>query len=275
MSEEATNWVESLPEELRDAPFLEGAETPADFKERIANAAQYMGNSVRIPGPDAGDDDIAAFQAKVMEKIPGLMVTPNAEDPESLAATMVKLGKPEAADAYKTPEGVALPAEEVGRLKALAHDANMTQSQFDAYLSGVNKLSTEGREAAERQLEEGTNALKGEWGAAFDERTQDVAKFLEKNTSTPAYILESLKEGKLPADQVRWLHSLAETINIDDGGFSAQEDTRERTLTPSEAESQLNEVEARIFSQTNPPTPQEMQSLTEKRMKLMAQAYPQ
>ena len=135
-------WVAtSLPENLRDLPFLSGADSPEVFKQRIQDASQWMGNSLRLPGPDAPDDDRNAFYAKVMEKVPGLMITPNLEDPDGMTQVFSKLGRPDNADKYSAPEGIALEGEVLGQLKSLAFKANLTQKQFDAYVANVSEAT--------------------------------------------------------------------------------------------------------------------------------------
>jgi len=274
------NWVATLPEALRSAPFIkpgeDGKVKPMDqVLADLTNAAQHMGNSIRMPGPDAGADDIKAFQQKVMEKIPGLMVTPNMEDADSMSATFGKLGRPESADSYKVPEGAGIEGEQLGQLKAIAHKANLTQGQFAEYLSSFSTANKSVFDQAQLKQEEGMAALKGEWGTAFDDRLGQVTSFLKTNSATPDHVLQSLQQGNLPADQVRWLHSLAEAISNEDGQFHKQENNGSDKLAPDEALSQLGEVEKRIFNREQPPTADELKVLTDKRMKLMRMAYPQ
>ncbi len=110
MSEQ--EWHGNLPDELKNAPIFKPAQdgTIKSVEQVVLdlnNLAQVAGNSLRMPGPDAGDDDIKAFHTKVMEKVPGLMVLPNMEDEANLATHFTKLGKP------ATPEGKRIKTEEI------------------------------------------------------------------------------------------------------------------------------------------------------------------
>lgn len=264
------NWLESIPEELRGASFIkpgdDGKAKPlSQVVADLNDAAQYMGNSLRIPGPDAGEDKWKEFHTKVQERVPGLMPTPNLEDPESLNATFGKLGRPEGAEGYKTPEGVDLPAEQLGELKALAFKANMTQRQFTDYLSNWTEANQTAQQQAAAKHQEAISALQGEWGAAYEERVGQVADFLKTNSATPPYVLEALAAGNLPADQVRWLHSLAEAVGNEDGQFHQQESGAGPALvSPEEAKMRVAEIVDRMFDRNNPPSAEEVAILDKK-----------
>lgn len=226
MSEE-TAYFESLPEEVKQ--FAKVGDTGdikpvGQFAADITDAFQWMGNSVRLPGPDASDDDKAGFRDKMLERFDGLTVTPNAEDPEAMSAHFARIGRPDNADAYKAPDNVQIEGDQLGQLKSIAFKANLTQAQFSDYLSTMTEVNKAAIGAAALQHEEGLATLKGEWGAAYDERVGQIAAFLKTNATTPPGIVEQLQQGNLPADQVRWLHSLADAVSNEDGQFHQQGD---------------------------------------------------
>ena len=102
MSEENTipEWATTaLPADLQDIPFLKDAADLAEFKGRLTSAAEHMGNSMRIPGPDAGEDTWKAFDEKLSAKIPGLARI-DLESEEGRAAFMKRLGQPDDAACY-------------------------------------------------------------------------------------------------------------------------------------------------------------------------------
>lgn len=273
MSED-TAYFESLPEELKAARFFkpgeDGAVKPiSQLISDLDDAGKWMGNSVRIPGPDASDDDVASFRAKVMEKIPGLTAVPNLEDPEVMAAHFTKLGRPETADSYKAPDNVQLEGEQLGQLKALAFKANMTQAQFNDYVTNMTAAQADAVQQQQLKHEEGIATLKSEWGAAYDENVAQITALLKTNTTTPPYLIEQLQQGNLPADQVRWLHSIADAVSNEDGQFHQQggNDTAQM-MTPEEAGMRANEVTAKMLNRDKPPSPEEMKVLEKK-----AEAY--
>jgi hypothetical protein len=264
------DWLQSIPEELRSASFIRPGEDgkPKPLAQVVADlndAAQYMGNSLRIPGPDAGADDLRKFHDRVMEKIPGLMPTPNLEDPDSLNQTFAKLGRPEGADGYKAPDGITMDPEQLGQLKAIAHKANLTQKQFADYLANWSEADSGVREQAAAKHQEAVAALKGEWGAAYDERVGQINAFLKTNSATPQYVLEALEAGTLPAEQVRWLYAMADAVGNEDGQFFQQQgDTGAPLVAPDEAKARIAEITARLYDRSNPPTADEMNILDKK-----------
>lgn len=260
----------SLPEALHDVPFLKDADSPETFKQRLVDAGQYMGNSLRLPSNDAGDEDRKAFYTKVMERVPGLMVTPNLEDAEGMQSIYAKLGRPDNADGYSVPEGAGIEGEALGQLKSLAFKSNLTQQQFAAYVATVSETSKAQTEAQIAAHAEAMSTLKGEWGAAYDQNVGQIAALLKTNTTTPPYIIEQLEKGNLPADQVRWLHSIASTVSNEDGQFHQQDPNKAPAiLAPQEASARADEITKRIMDTgPNRPSRDEMIILQKK-----AEAY--
>lgn len=273
MSEEATN---AVPEWLSEAPFFRPSEDGAKSADQILadlnDAAQHMGNSLRIPGPDAGEDAMATFQTRAMEKIPGLMKTPDAEDAEGMSAIFGKLGRPAGADGYKVPEGLDLTPEQAGQVMGMAHAADMTQGQFSKYVSDWAAANGAAVTEAQNKHSQALEALKGEWGATYDKNVGEIASFLKSNSSTPDSVLQALEGGQLPAEQVRWLHSLAESVSPEDGQFHQQEDAGSGLVSPSEARDQIEEINVRLINESKDMTTNQRQGLMVKLLKLQYMA---
>lgn len=271
MSEEV-GYFDSLPEEVK--PFAKVGDTDeikpvSQFASDINDAFNWMGNSLRLPGPDADPDSLKGFQEKVMEKVPGLSVIPNAEDQEAMSAHFAKLGRPDAADSYKAPDSVQIDGEQLGQLKSIAFKANMTQQQFTDYLTTWNDANTSAVQQSVLAHEEAIATLKGEWGAAYDERVAEITAFLKTNATTPPSVIEQLQQGGLPADHVRWLHSIADAVSNEDGQFHQQgSNDNPNMLDHSEAAMRAQEVTNRMMDVTNPPSADEMAILAKK-----AEAY--
>jgi polyhydroxyalkanoate synthesis regulator phasin len=238
-----TSWVDSLPAVLRDAPFIGKATTPEAALQEIQNASAHMGNSLRLPGDDAGAEDMSAFYARMQAKVPGLMLSPDIDNAESVTSVLRSLGLPEAADGYKytAPEGVNPPTDLAG-MTALAHSVGLTQSQFQGLLSG---LATQGKAEGDvyrSDMEADMGALKTEWGSAFEQNSTIVKNFLEKSQA-PELIQNMVKEGELSSGEWKWLHGLAaSTANVAELSKQPDEFRQEGQLTPVEAESQIQEM---------------------------------
>jgi len=272
-------WHENLPEDLRNAPIFKPAEdgTIKSVEQVIidlTNLTQVAGNSLRMPGPDAGDDDIAAFQARVMEKVPGLMVLPNMEDEENVAAHFTKFGKPKAAEDYKVPEIEGFELANVGDVKALAHANNMTQAQFTREITNQATALANASEKLATQHTEQTDIIKSEWGSAYDQNHIVVGKLLKENTLAPPELVEAFDKGELPAGMMRYLLNLSE-LGAEGTTFSKQSDGTDTVPVPEEAMEQLNEVENRLFAKDMRPGKPEYDLLVARRNKLMRLAYPE
>lgn len=247
---EGENWVEQLPEELRDAPFIEGSNSMGEWKQQIKDYASLAGSSIRIPGPDADEKAWEQFNTRLMEKVPGLAPLGDPDDEEQVKHVLYKLGMPAEADKYQLPEGVEMGGEELGNLKAYAHTLGMTQKQFERHVQSLNDQKTQAQQATQEHFEEQHALLKKEWGQAYDERMNEVESFL-KTMEAPEDMQQAFEAGKIGADGMRWLHKLAQLGDEDSGSVRSQADGGDRKLTPMEAEAQLQEVEERLFKGDN------------------------
>ncbi len=270
MTDEATNWKESLPPELQSAPYFKNAETLEQVTADLTNAAAWQGNSLRIPGPDASDEQRAEFQAKAMEKIPGLTTVPD-PDSEDYSAFFQKLGTPKEADKYKLPEDHGLDGDTVGNLKATAHQMNMTQKQFDAWVGKQIETSGQQREAAENAVKEQQSLIQTEWGAATEARMGEIKEFLASEETIPADMKAAFEEGRLSAEYVKFLHNMATSMS--EGGEISRQVNDDHQLTPLEAKERFNELTERLVAM--PATDARYRELVNKRAELAGIMNPQ
>ena len=54
--EPVADWRESLPEQLRDAPYFKNAESPDQVRADLDGAAYWQGNSILKPTAEATDE---------------------------------------------------------------------------------------------------------------------------------------------------------------------------------------------------------------------------
>jgi hypothetical protein len=203
------SWLDSIPEGMREAPFIKGADSLEVALGNIENAAQYMGNSIRIPGEEAGDEDRQAFITKVMEKAPQLMLKPDLNDETQAADFYKMLGRPETAEDYKYDpgEGNDVP-ENIKAFAEIAFNNGLNQAQFQKMVSSI----MEGEAAQMEQTDEAQIAdlrnLHAEWGMKFDENVRIIGNFL-KLTDGPEVLQDMLKEGQMSTSEMKWLHNIA------------------------------------------------------------------
>ena len=237
----AEDWRQSLPEAFREAPYFKGNDTPEAVLEALENAASWQGNSIRIPGPTATDEQKDEFLQKAIEKLPGLMKTP---DPyaDDINEILSKLGKPEEPSGYKAPEGVEVPPE----LMAQAHEAGLTQKQFETLVAKQNENVLQLTAEQEAKIKEQEDKLKADWGAAIEDRKSVVGEYLA-GEGVPTSLRDAYANNQLDAETVKWLYSQAEASE-EGRAVEQQNDGRTGKLTPAEAAAQRDEVWARLAS---------------------------
>ena len=217
----APDWRASLPDDIKADPSLESFKDVSSLaKSFIATKSMVGADTVKVPGKNATDAERNAFYAK--------------------------LGRPE------KPEGYILPTEgmpenfkaDEGRLASMreaAHRAGISDQQFaalaraDATFLAEQMGQFEQGQTATR--EQNVNALKREWGKAFDQNLalakravtfsggDELAKVLDESGfgNHPAVIKAMAKMGRMIADD--------EVIG---GGRSAS-----MVLSPAEANSRI------------------------------------
>jgi hypothetical protein len=237
MSEE-NDWKQSLPEPLRDAPFFAKATSVDAVLADIKNAAQHMGNSIRIPGPDASAEDRAAFRKKAAERIGELMEVPNPDDEEGYKTVLKKLGALEKAEDYPSFDG-----EVSDDLRQLAAEAGMTKKQYEAFFGKLTASQKEAVLAQQAAQQEAIAPLKAEWGAAFDKRIADTADILLK-AGAPEQVIQGLSTQTMTPDAIKWLYDVGQKLAPPGSVIAAQGKTPDASaLTPAEIQAQITDIQ--------------------------------
>lgn len=143
------NWKESLPEDLRSDPSMGVVTDINSLAKSYINAQKMIGaDKIVVPSKHATDEDWSGvFQ---------------------------KLGLPKELKDYslEMPKDVPLDAKFIEDFKANAHANGLlprhAQKVLDWYSQSVSKLRQENESAVAAQIAQGTDALKKEWGQAYD-----------------------------------------------------------------------------------------------------------
>ena len=244
------DWKEQLPEELRADPSLQNFDSIDKLAKSYVEMKSFQGNSIRIPGEDAGEEDRQKFIDKLLQHAPNLMLKPESLDnPEESREFWRTLGAPEKPEEYEfpelsdQPEGFEVPRETVDRLRQYAHEIGMTKGQFKKF---VEKMTTdEAKRFTESvsQLQEKWNGLIKEWGLATDERLKKAADVATK-LGAPDQLIESMKNKTLDPDLVKFMYSVAEAVGKPEGVNSTDTPTGPTGLTPAEAQAKIDEIYA-------------------------------
>lgn len=230
------NWRDNLPEEIRDHASLKDIKDVEALGQSYIDAQVTMGSSIRIPGPDAGEDALKAFHLKLTDKVPGLIPTPDRDNPEQMNALFKQMGRPDEAIGYEYPEG--MDATKMADFATLAHGLGLTKGQYKGMLSSLVEFTTKKEEAANDAFVAAERALKQRWGIVYEDNLQLVNSVM-KGTKAPAEMMEAAASGKLSAGTREWLYNIGVQLGVEGINFTDTETTR---LAPSEAKVRSAEI---------------------------------
>ena len=225
---DTADWRASLPEDIRGAKAFESVKDVDSLAKQFLDAQSHIGNSIRIPGEEAGQEAIDAFHQKLMNKT-DLMVKPTT--PEDYAKVFESMGKPEDGKGYTVPEGTE---GNYDHLREMALNANMTNKQFESMVQSVASLDAAALESQQTQQAESRGVVEKEWGAAFDQNSSKAIALLEA-TGAPDSVIDLAKAGNIDGDSLRWFHALSQKIGGGEGSNAVSDLGGDQIMTPSEA----------------------------------------
>lgn len=231
------NWKDSLPEEIRSHKSLADIKDLGALAQSYIDAQATMGTSIRIPGPDAGDEAFKNFHAKLAEKVPGLIPTPNPDSEEQMGALYDRMGRPKEAIGYEHPDGVD--PTQMADFATLAHTLGLTKKQYKGMLTSLLEHTTKKDEATNANFDAGIRKLKQDWGIVYEDNLQLVQSVM-KGTGAPKEFMELAANNKLPADSLVWLHAIGKQLGSE--GINFQKDESTTRLAPAEAKARADEI---------------------------------
>jgi len=239
-------FADSLPEDLRGNESLANFKDVGGLAKSFVEMKSMQGSSIRIPSEDASEDDRKAFNEKLISQMPNLMYKPDFDNAEQAEEFYATLGKPSEATAYGMPEveGIEMPEERGKFLQEVAHKANLTKAQFDVIMEATLQADVAAGAEAEASAAEEAKALKSEWGMAFEERKNNVARIAE-HTGAPDRLIEAIKDDLAGVDTMQWLHKLSGMIqgegsNFNDDDTGSSPDSGK--VAPAEARAKISEI---------------------------------
>lgn len=269
------DFISMIPADYRESLEKQGIKDVESLAKNWADQRSYIGNSIRVPSAEAGQEDWNKFYEKLQKQAPNLIPRPDKDKPETIAAVLAALGRPDQPDGYEppqVPEGVQFPEERAAAFKQIAHKHGLTKEQFQGVLGEVLGMDAAAHTEQSQKVEADRAALKAEWGAAYDDRKNQVVKLMEL-TKAPDGIVEMAKSGAMGADAYKWFHSLSASFKGE--GMQVAADTGGSSrLTPGEANERINEIYANrdhpFFIVSHPSHKEALNKMVE----LMAAANP-
>lgn len=275
------------------APASEPAQTPEltphqQFLEMLPEDLRESASFTKFSGDSV--NDIVAKVAKsytALEKLHGadknaILKFPSSEEDEAWNEVYEKLGRPEDVKGYeldKYKENPLYDESSLTEIAELAHQNGVSKKAFqaivDKYYEQAGALTQQSDEEMERTAEQYVEALKKEWGDAYEQKTNKVLNTLKTHATD---------EFKQLAADYPWVFdhpAVMQTLdNIvksssEDGGPKAGE-TSSGALSPSEAKAQLaafeiNTQKMKALMTSGHP---QRESLMQERERLFRQAYP-
>jgi len=234
---EEPNWRDNLSDELKEHKGLADVKDVSSLAQQFIDGQAMIGQSIRIPGPEAGDDATKAFYAKLGEKVPGLIRTPDVDNQESMDALYKSLGRPDEAAGYEHPEEID--ATRLKEFAELAHSIGLSKGQYTKLITSINDYTTTQQEAQTEAAVTATRELKMEWGIVYEDNLKLVDAVM-KGTGAPKEMLEMAANGKLPAEAAKWLHNIGKQLGTEGINFNKDEHTSR--VTPGEAKARVAEI---------------------------------
>ena len=239
------NWRDTLPDDIKANASLANFSDIGQMAKSFIEMKSFQGNSIHIPGEDAGDEQRAEFVSKLVDKAPNVMLKPDFNNNEQSKEFYRTLGMPEKSDGYEftPPEGAKINDAKVAEFRELAHELGLSKSQFTKFITKVTESDLAEVTAAETTQKSDMEALGQEWGQATKERITQALSIAER-TKAPDHVIEAIKKGQLPTDMMKWVHSLSVSIGDEGNNLGDLPDNQDGKMTPGEAQEKIDEIYA-------------------------------
>jgi hypothetical protein len=238
--ETKVNWKNSISEDIRSDEILNNVNSLDDLAKGYVHAQRTIGGMVRIPGEDAGTDQLNEFYSK-LEKIPGV-VRFDAENPDSILS---KLGKPESSDKYEIKLDIdenLWDNSQLDSFKGVAHEAGLTNKQLNKLLEFEKARIDQGVLNTEEVKSTAEKTLRDQWGSDYSARMEGAkAAFNVYAEKFPEHA-DSLING--PAgNNPAFLSMLSELGGIlQEKGHPNLQSKGSYGMTPQDALAQIDEI---------------------------------
>ena len=270
-------WKDELNDEYKGSPaFKDIGDDINDLAKNYLDVQSHLGNAIRIPSAEATPEDVTKFHARLKEKVPGLIPTPDGENPETIEMFLTALGKPEKSDGYKLPEieGVDIDEERGKLFMKTAHELSMTQKQLEGFLGKMYDADLVNQDVLGNLRQEDAVALKKEWGVTHENRMKALTDNLLL-TEAPPELVDALKNGMLTGANIKWLDSIFDKFSSEDKNLDDKDKHLDQEgIVPSEAMERAAEVRAKLTDPNTPKIGPEYDALLAKLLKYEAMAHP-
>lgn len=222
ITEQISNWKDSLPDDLKAEKALESIQDIPGLAKSYIHAQKMIGSD-KIPVPNKYATD------------------------EDWQAVYNKLGRPESPDAYefKFDDNSGIDENALKGFKEAAHKHGLLPKQAEGimnfynemtqnYIQDLNSKSEQGRMNAEQYL-------KKEWGAAYDNKLQQAGAVANKYLDNEFTNL-TLSDGTKLGDHPEFIKAFANIAN-ELGEDNLVQANGPQYMTPQELDKQIRELQ--------------------------------
>jgi hypothetical protein len=196
--------LDAVPE-LRDDPSLKDFNDVATLAKSHKETKAFVGSSIRPPGPDASPEARKEFYEKLVKHAPELVPLRDG-DAEAEKVVWGKLGRPEKREdyAFKVPDGVDINLE---GLRDAAEAGGLTKAQF----TKLAEKAVLGAQAQALSTQKDREALRTEWGAAYETKLKNAAAVAQK-MGQPEAVVGAIMAGKLSSGALKTWDAIAVAV---------------------------------------------------------------
>lgn len=262
---------------LKQEQSLASFKDVTNLAKSYVNLSKMMGNSLRVPGPDASEEARNEFYKKVTSSVNDLIRLPDKGDKEAMANLYSRLGRPESPDNYdiRLPEDV--PQELVNQdmlkgFKNYAYELGLNSDQVQKLIEFDTQRQMQMYDHLAVEKEQGAAILKKMWGNDFDNRSQAAQKMIELYGQKYPEAAKQLLNKHVTDPLVYQM--LAELGQMYQERGHIQSKSMQFGLTPDEARARIQEIRSNGRHALHNPSDPNHEAAMEQMSKLYAAAYP-
>jgi len=162
----------------------------------------------------------------------------NAEQSTEFYRTM---GRPDNVDGYKFDaiEGYTPNEDRFKAFKELALANDLTKAQANKMAKTMMEQDMAAGNAMSDAQKTATDALKADWGQAFDQNS-GIALKVAKATKAPDNVIEAMEAGQMDVNFTKWMHSLASKFEGEGKNLIVPDESR--VDTPDEIRGKISDI---------------------------------
>lgn len=241
-SQANTEFLKSLPEALRETPSLKNVKGVEDLATQFVNQQSLLGNSLRIPSPDTGDEQKNEFYNKITS-VPGVVRIPGDDADEAVVKEFnQKLGIPSSPDEYKinAPDGVVLEEDYIRGITQKAHELQLSNKQVNQIVAEDLANNKKANDDYLMYVSRSREALKSIWAQDYDTRVAgatNAMRIYAQEMPEFAAELDAVRDNPL---FVKLLSDIGETLQ--EKGHLGMQTAGNYGLSVEEAKDKISEI---------------------------------